>query len=591
MKEIFKYLEQYKKESILGPLFKLLEACFELVIPLVVAQIIDVGIRNRDISYVVKMIGIMALLYLIGLACSITAQYFAAKAATAYGTQVRHKLFKHIQSLSYTEMDTIGSSTLITRMTSDINQVQTGVNLFLRLFSRSPLVVFGAMIMAFYVNRRGGLVFATAIPLLALVVFGIMIISIPLYSKVQIWLDKVLVSIRENLSGVRVIRAFHKEEEEKKEFKEKNSALVDAQLFVGRVSAMLNPLTNIIINLAIITIIWFGAKEVNQGIISQGEVVALVNYMSQILIEMIKFANLIITINKALASQARISQVFDLKSSISDPKARLETENDKLEAQIKNLVSNDSRDQHVRFDKVFFRYKDAGADSLTDISFTANKGETIGIIGGTGSGKTTLINLIPRFYDVSKGKLTIEGRDVKEYKVQELREKIAIVPQNAVLFQGTIRDNLKFGKEDATEEEMNEALVKAQAMEFVEKYSDKLDHIIHQGGKNLSGGQRQRLSIARALVKQPEILILDDSTSALDYATDAKLRKAIANSDKKMTTIIVSQRAASILHADKIIVLHDGKIVGYGPHKELIETCDIYQEIYYSQFQKEAVNE
>jgi len=579
MKEIFKFLEQYKKESILGPLFKLLEASFELIIPLVVAQIIDVGIGNRDTSYIIKMIVIMALLYLIGLVCSITAQYFAAKAATAYGTQVRHRLFKHIQGLSYTEMDTIGSSTLITRMTSDVNQVQTAVNLFLRLVSRSPLVVFGAMIMAFYVNVKGALVFAIAIPLLAIVVFGIIFISIPLYSKVQTWLDRVLVSIRENLSGVRVIRAFHKEAKEKEEFREKNKALVNAQLFVGKVSAMMNPLTNILINFAIIAIIWIGAKEVDYGVISQGEVVALVNYMSQILVEMIKFANLIITINKALASQERISKVFEVKSSISDPQQR------------RNDLSKISDDNHIVFDNVSFRYKGGGADSLTNISFSARRGETIGIIGGTGSGKTTLINLIPRFYDVSVGRVLVDGIDVKEYSLKDLRDKIAIVPQRAVLFQGTIRDNLRFGKEDATEEEMNEALVMAQAMEFVEKYKNKLDFVIHQGGKNLSGGQRQRLSIARALVKQPEILVLDDSTSALDYATDARLRRAIANSNKKMTTLIVSQRAASILHADKVIVLHDGKMVGYGPHKELIETCDIYQEIYYSQFQKEAVND
>ena len=579
MKEIFKFLEQYKKESILGPLFKLLEASFELIIPLVVAQIIDVGIGNRDTSYIIKMIVIMALLYLIGLVCSITAQYFAAKAATAYGTQVRHRLFKHIQGLSYTEMDTIGSSTLITRMTSDVNQVQTAVNLFLRLVSRSPLVVFGAMIMAFYVNVKGALVFAIAIPLLAIVVFGIIFISIPLYSKVQTWLDRVLVSIRENLSGVRVIRAFHKEAKEKEEFREKNKALVNAQLFVGKVSAMMNPLTNILINFAIIAIIWIGAKEVDYGVISQGEVVALVNYMSQILVEMIKFANLIITINKALASQERISKVFEVKSSISDPQQR------------RNDLSKISDDNHIVFDNVSFRYKGGGADSLTNISFSARRGETIGIIGGTGSGKTTLINLIPRFYDVSVGRVLVDGIDVKEYSLKDLRDKIAIVPQRAVLFQGTIRDNLRFGKEDANEEEMNEALVMAQAMEFVEKYKNKLDFVIHQGGKNLSGGQRQRLSIARALVKQPEILVLDDSTSALDYATDARLRRAIANSNKKMTTLIVSQRAASILHADKVIVLHDGKMVGYGPHKELIETCDIYQEIYYSQFQKEAVND
>ena len=594
MKNILVYLRNYKKESVLGPLFKLLEASFELIIPLVMARIIDVGIQNKDISYVLKMIGIMVLLYLIGLVCSITAQFFAAKAATGFATELRSDLFKHIQSLSYTEMDELGPSTLITRMTSDINQVQTGVNLFLRLFLRSPFVVFGAMIMAFYVNVKGALVFVIAIPILAIVVFGIMIISIPLYNKVQNGLDNILVSIRENLSGIRVIRAFHKEEQEKEEFREKNSVLVNAQLFVGKVSALLNPVTNIIINLAIIALIWVGGQEVNKGIISQGEVVALVNYMSQILVEMIKLSNLIITINKAVASGNRISKVFDVKPSITNPDVKLETN-------IKRSVDKDTdtdietdmvkENHHVIFDQVFFHYKGAAADSLTDISLVADKGQTIGIIGGTGSGKTTLINLIPRFYDVSKGEIIINGQNVKNYALNNLRDRIGIVPQNSVLFQGTIRDNLKFGKSDATDEEMKEALEQAQALEFVQNKKNQLDFIIQQGGKNLSGGQRQRLTIARALIKRPEILILDDSTSALDYATDGRLRKAIGDLAKNMTTFIVSQRAASILNADKIIVLDDGKMVGYGPHEDLIESCDMYQEIYYSQFTKEAANE
>ena len=582
MKDLLIYLKDYKKETILGPLFKLLEASFELVIPLVMALIIDVGIRNKDILYVLKMIGIMVLLYLIGLTCSVTAQYFAAKAATGFGTKLRQELFEHILSFSYTELDTIGTSTLITRMTSDINQVQTLVNIFLRLFLRSPFVVLGAMIMAFYVNVRGAIVFVVTIPILAIVVFGIMIISIPLFNKVQSGLDKILVLIRENLSGVRVIRAFHKEEEEKEEFREKNLILVNAQLLVGKVSALLNPLTNIIINFAIIAVIWVGGKEVNMGIITQGEVVALVNYMSQILVEMIKLANLIITINKAMASANRISGVFDISPSISNSEIQSNGQG--------QIQEQDYTNSYVTFNKVFFRYKDASADSLSDISFVANKGETIGIIGGTGAGKSTLINLIPRFYDGTKGEVIINGRNIKDCDLKELRNKIGIVPQNSVLFQGSIRDNLRFAKADATEEEMKEALFKAQAADFVYEKKNNLDFNIRQGGQNLSGGQRQRLAIARALIKKPEILILDDSMSALDYATDARLRKEIANLDKNMTTFIVSQRAASILHADKIIVLNDGKMVGYGPHEDLIKNCDVYQEIYYSQFEREAIN-
>ena len=481
-------------------------------------------------------------------------------------------------------MDTLGSTTLITRMTSDINQVQTMVNLFLRLFLRSPFVVVGAMIMAFYVNIKAALVFVVAIPLLAIVVFGVMLISIPLYDKVQSGIDKVLVSIRENLTGVRVIRAFHKEEEEKEEFEKKNSRLVNAQLRVGKVSAVLNPVTYTMINLAIIAVIWIGAKEVDDGVISQGQVVALINYMSQILVEMIKLANLIISMNKGLACANRISKVFDVKSSLVDPKIQV-SDNDAAK------LINQTKEKQIVFDNVSFRYKDASADSLTNISFNVDKGETIGIIGGTGAGKSTLINLIPRFYDVSQGNIIVDGRNVNEYPLETLRGKVGIVPQKAVLFKGTIRENLKWGKKDASQEEMEIALISSQAMDFIEEKKNGLDYMVVQGGKNLSGGQRQRLAIARALIKRPEILILDDSSSALDYATDARLRKAIGGLDEDMTTFIVSQRAASILHADKIIVLNDGKIVAYGPHKELINECEIYQEIYYSQFPKEAANE
>lgn len=584
MKNILKYLKDYKKETVLGPLFKLLEASFELIVPLVMAQIIDVGIRNKDISYVLQMIGVMILLGVVGLVCSITAQYYAAKAATGFGTSLRHNLFKHIQSLSYTEMDTLGSTTLITRMTSDINQAETMVNLFLRLFLRSPFVVIGAMIMAFYVNIKGALVFVVAIPLLAIVVFGVMLVSIPLYDKVQSGIDKILVSIRENLTGVRVIRAFHKEEQEKQEFEKKNSILVGAQLRVGKISAILNPITYTMINVAIIAVIWVGAKEVDDGVISQGEVVALINYMSQILVEMIKLANLIISMNKGVACANRISKVFDVEPSLTDPKIQV-FDNDKVEV-IKQLQEN-----QIVFDNVSFRYKDTSADSLTNISFNVDRGETIGIIGGTGDGKSTLINLIPRFYDVSEGNIIVDGKNVKEYNLDNLREKVGIVPQKAVLFKGTIRDNLRWGKQDANEEEIEKALINSQALEFIQEKKNKLEFMIQQGGKNLSGGQRQRLAIARALIKQPEILILDDSSSALDYATDAKLRKALGELDKSMTTFIVSQRAASIIHSDKIIVLNDGKMVGYGPHKELINKCKIYQEIYYSQFPKEVANE
>lgn len=578
MKRLLKYLSNYKKESVLGPLFKLLEASFELIVPLIVAQIIDVGIKNENNSYIVKMIGVMVLLGLVGLVCSITAQFFAAKAAVGFGTALRRDLFKYIQRLSYTELDTIGSSTLITRLTSDINQVQSGVNLFLRLFLRSPFVVFGAMIMALFVNVKIAIVFIITIPLLAIIVFGIMLISIPLYNKVQKGLDSILRTISENLTGVRVIRAFHKEKQEREEFEQNNTNLVNRQLFVGKISALLNPITYVMLNGAILVIIWMGGLEVDSGIITQGEVFALINYMSQILVEMIKLANLTITINKSLACGDRIANVFEVTPSIMDSKERIED--------TKKLKQESS----VEFHDVSFRYKEASADSLTNITFSANAGETIGVIGGTGSGKTTLVNLIPRFYDVTNGKILVRGENVKDYFLEGLRERIGIVPQKAVLFKGTIRDNLKWGKSDATDEEIKIALEKSQAMEFVEEKTDGFEHFILQGGKNLSGGQKQRLAIARALVRQPEILILDDSSSALDYATDAKLRKAIRQMDKNMTVFIVSQRAASIQYADKIIVLDDGEMVGIGKHEELLKECQVYQEIYYSQFPKEDKN-
>lgn len=575
MGKLLHYLKAYTKESIFGPLFKLLEASFELLIPIVMANIIDEGINNKDLPYILQMGTIIIALGVIGLVCSITAQYFAAKAAVGFATALRYDLFRHIQTLSYTEMDTIGTSTLITRMTSDINQVQSGVNLVLRLFLRSPFIVFGAMIMAFTINVKAALVFVVTIPLLSIVVFGVMIVSIPLYRKVQNRLDKVLLRTRENLSGARVIRAFNKEEEEKKDFEEANEALVKGQIFVGKISALMNPLTYVIINGAMAVLIWTGAWQVENGVISQGEVVALVSYMSQILVELVKLANLIINITKSLACANRIQAVFETRSSLLPGEG------------VSFSGDSEHSEEMVVFDRVSFSYANASEESLKDVNFKVRKGQTIGIIGGTGSGKTSLVHLIPRFYDAAEGEIRIDGRKITSYTFEQLRDKIGIVPQKAVLFKGTIADNLRWGKKDATVEEMEQALEAAQALDFVREKDKGLDTLILQGGSNLSGGQRQRLTIARALVRHPQILILDDSASALDYATDARLRKAIKNLDKDMTVFIVSQRAASIWHADQIIVLDDGEVAGIGTHKELLENCEVYQEIYYSQFPKE----
>lgn len=582
MKKLLVYLKDYKKESILGPLFKLLEATFELIVPLVMAAIIDTGVATGDKSYIMKMCMVLVLLAVIGLTCSITAQYFAAKAAVGFATKLRHALFAHIERLSFTEMDTVGTATLITRMTSDVNQVQNGVNLVLRLFLRSPFIVFGAMVMAFTIDVKAALVFVVTIPLLSIIVFGIMLISIPLYKKVQSALDKVLGITRENLTGSRVIRAFNKEDDEKVHFNENNDLLTRAQIYVGKISALMNPLTYVIINGAIVVLVWTGAVRVDNGYITQGEVVALINYMSQILVELVKLANLIININKSIACGNRIQSIFEMQPSITDgsgqkvDKVRTDTADRSEEAEYA-----------VEFSHVGLTYAGAGDESLTDIDFKVKKGETIGIIGGTGSGKSSVVNLIPRFYDVTSGFIKVDGKDVKDYPLEELRGKIGTVLQKAVLFHGTIRENLKWGNPDATEEDLNRAITVAQAKEFIDNKEGRLDFEIEQGGKNLSGGQRQRLTIARAVVKKPEILILDDSASALDFATDAALRKAIREMEGETTVFIVSQRAASIQHADRIVVLDDGKIVGLGTSEELLESCEVYQEIYNSQFKKQ----
>ncbi len=579
MKKLLIYLKDYKKESVLAPLFKMLEASFELIVPLVVTQIIDVGIANRDSGYILRMCLIMVALGLIGLTCSITAQYFAAKAAVGFGTQVRHQLFAHIQTFSFSEIDKVGTATLITRMTSDINQVQSGVNMVLRLFLRSPFIVFGAMIMAFTIDVKAALVFVVTIPLLSIVVFGIMAISIPLYRKVQERLDKVLGITRENLTGVRVIRAFHKEEEEKNRYEESLGALTGMQNHVGRISAFMNPVTYIIINCGIIALLYIGAFQVDIGVLTQGQVVALVNYMSQILVELIKLANLIVTITKAVACGNRIESVLEMKSSMPI---------DVQKEQLGKVAGNKSEasEYMVEFSHVGLTYQGAGAESLTDIDFQVKKGETIGIIGGTGSGKTSLVHLIPRFYDATAGEVKINGKNVKDYPIEQLRQMVGIVMQKAVLFQGTIRENLCWGKENATEKELYQALETAQAREVVDGKDGKLDAPVEQGGKNFSGGQRQRLTIARALVRKPQILILDDSASALDYATDAGLRKAIREMEGEPTVFIVSQRTSSIQHADKIIVLDDGVVSGIGTHEQLLETCEVYREIYESQYKK-----
>lgn len=575
MKKLLCYLKEYKKESVLGPLFKLLEATLELFVPLVVAAIIDTGIGNQDRGYVVKMCLVLVLLGLIGLAFSVTAQYFAAKAAVGFVTTIRHVLFGHIQKLSYAELDTQGTSTLITRMTSDMNQVQNGVNLTLRLLLRSPFVVIGAMVMAFTIDVKAALVFVVGIPALAVVVFGVMLACIPLYRKVQNRLDKVLGLTRENLTGVRVLRAFCKEEEQEAEFQKQNQTLTDTQKFVGRISALLNPLTYVIINVAIIALIWIGAIRVDMGIITQGAVVALYNYMSQILTELIKLANLIINITKSVACGNRIQSVLEVEPSVKDGAA---------------TVSGDGEAGKSAYSVVFehagIRYPDAAQEAVSDITLNVRPGETIGIIGGTGSGKSSMVNLIPRFYNCSSGAVYVDGRNVCTYGLTELRDKIGVVPQKSVLFAGTIRSNMQWGKPDATDEEIFAALEIAQAKDVVSKKEKGLDTEVEQGGKNFSGGQRQRLTIARALVKQPEILILDDSSSALDFATDAALRMAIGSMKNKPTLFIVSQRTSAIQYADKIVVLDDGSVVGIGTHEELMNTCEVYREIYDSQYKR-----
>ncbi len=589
MKKLLRYLKGYELESLLGPLFKMLEASFELFVPLVMAQIIDVGIKAQDTVYVMKMGGLLVLLGIVGLACSLTAQYFAAKASVGFSTALRNDLFSHIGRLSYNEQDKIGTATLITRMTSDVNQVQSGLNLTLRLFLRSPFIVFGAMVMAFTVNVKAAMVFVVAIPALSVVVFGIMGISMPLYKKVQRQLDQVTLATRENLTGARVIRAFNRQEDEIHRFEESNDLLVRFQIFVGKISALMNPVTYVIINLAIVAVIWISGKEVDTGIITQGETVALVNYMSQILVELIKLANLIVSISKALACANRIGMVFEVESSITDPDGNRTAGGFLGSGAERNGDGHSGQNGKVCFRQVDFSYEGAKADSLSQIDFTASRGQTIGIIGGTGSGKSSLVNLIPRFYDVRQGAVLIDGRDVREYPLKELRHKVGVVPQKAVLFKGTLRENMRWGKKDATDEEIYQALDMAQAREFVDGKEKGLDLFIEQGGKNLSGGQRQRLTIARALVKQPEILIMDDSASALDFATDANLRKAIREGTKGMTVFIVSQRATTVRNADQILVLDDGHMVGCGTHQELFEHCEVYREICLSQLSKEEV--
>ncbi len=573
MKKLLHYLKEYRKECILAPLFKMLEACFELFVPLVVASIVDIGIAGENKSYILSRAGIMVALGIIGLLCSVTAQYFAAKAAVSFSTKLRHVLFSHIESLSFTELDTMGTSTLITRMTNDINQVQNGVNLVLRLFLRSPFIVFGAMIMAFTVNVKAALVFVVTIPLLSVVVFGIMLLSMPMFKKVQAALDRVLGKTRENLTGVRVIRAFHREAQETEEFMDMNAQLNVLQRFVGKFSALMNPLTLIIINMAIVVILYVGGHQVDDGILTQGQVIALVNYMSQILVELVKLANLIISVTKAVACGNRIQQILEVEPSQKDGQ---------LEAGAQH-----TDDDYIVFDHVSMCYSGSKEPSLEDITLHVKKGQTIGVIGGTGSGKTTLVHLLPRFYDISEGKLSIDGIFVNDYQIEALRARIGIVMQKAVLFSGTIRENLLWGNPGATDEELYEALKTAQALNVVEAKPLGLDEPVEQGGRNFSGGQRQRLTIARALVRKPDILILDDSASALDYATDAALRQAIREMNTDTTVFIVSQRTASIHSADQIVVLDDGRAVGIGTHDELLESCEVYREIYDSQYRKE----
>ena len=574
MNKMLNYLNGYKRECVLAPLFKMLEASFDLFVPLVMADIVNVGIAAHDFHYILMRCGILLLLAIIGLACSLTAQYFSAKASVGYSTALRHALFAHIQTLSFTEMDTLGTSTLITRMTSDLNQVQSGLNLFLRLFLRSPFVVFGAMIMAFTVNVRAALIFVVAIPLLSVVVFGVMVVTRPLYKTVQTRLDRVLGLTRENLTGARVVRAFDKEQTEVNRFEDANALLTKMQLHVGHISALMNPLTYVIINLAIVALLYVGSVQIHVGDMASGDVIALVNYMNQILVELVKLANLIVQVSKALACAGRVQAVLDTKPGMQFPQ------------EVPGEAPAEKQNDAVRFDHVGLTYAGAGAPSLTDISFTAEKGQTIGVIGGTGSGKSSLVSLIPRFYDATEGSVEIFGHPVQNYPREELRGKVSVVMQKAQLFGGTIRSNLLWGNQNASDADLWAALETAQAAEFVHSKPLGLDEPVEQGGRNLSGGQKQRLTIARALVSKPEILILDDSASALDYATDAALRKALAALPGSMTVFIVSQRAASLQHADQILVLDDGHLVGLGTHAELLASCPVYEEIYASQFKK-----
>lgn len=572
MKHLYPYLRRFRKESILAPLFKMLEATFDLLVPMVVADIIKVGITNGDTTYIWTRCGLLVLMALIGLLCSFTAQYFAARAAIGTSTGLRHELMAHIQSLSFSELDTLGVSTLMTRMTSDVNQVQNGLNMFLRLFLRSPFIVAGAMIAAFTIDTQIALIFLAAIPVLAVIVFGIMRITSPMYKTVQSRLDAVTGATRENLSGVRVVRAFGREDAEEENFVQQNGSLNAMQLKVGRIAALMNPLTYVVVNLGIIGILYFGANKIGSGALLSGDVVALVNYMSQILVELVKLANLVVLLTRAIASMGRVSQVLDTPSTMAFPE--------------KPVSADAASDVAVAFDHVSLRYQGAGAESLSDVTFTAKKGQTIGVIGGTGSGKTTLVSLIPRFYDATKGQVTLLGQPITAYSKEELNRHVAVVMQKAQLFKGTIRSNLLWGNENATDEELWHALSIAQSEDFVRQKPGKLDDPVEQGGRNLSGGQRQRLTIARALVGHPDILILDDSASALDYATDAALRKALRTLPAETTLFIVSQRTSSLRHADQIIVLDDGHVVGIGTHDTLMQTCEVYREIHESQFRK-----
>lgn len=573
MRKLLKYLRNYKKESVIGPLFKMTEAVFELLVPIVMAKIVDVGIKNRDMHYVMMMCIVMVLLGLLGLACSLTAQFFAAKAAVGFGTELRSDMYAHINSLSYREIDEIGTSTLVTRITSDINQAQTGVNMALRLFLRSPFIVVGAVIMSFTISIKLSLIFVIMVPVLSVIIFGIMGKCIPLYKKVQKKLDRVLLSTRENLTGARVVRSFSRQPEELSDFEEQTDDLTGIQIYVGKIAALMNPMTYVVVNAAIAVVLWYGGKEVYIGGITQGELMALINYMTQILVALVAFAGLISNVTKAFASAGRINEIFAVNSSMEEGTETL----------------SERKEVAVDFHNVTFHYGETEESALNDITFSARAGETIGIIGGTGSGKSSLVNLIPRYYDVTEGSVSLFQKDVRTLRREEINRLVGVVPQKAILFSGTIRDNMKWGKKDATDEEIRKALEIAQAKEFVEQKEDGLDSYVTQNGENLSGGQRQRLTIARALVKKPAILILDDSASALDFATDAALRKAISENTENTTVFIVSQRATTIKNADKIIVLDDGEVAGIGTHKELLRSCEIYREICLSQLSKEEV--